>query len=502
MKKSLLAVAALGAFASAAQAQSSVTVYGILDVGYLSQSTRQSGIPQTTGGASGGAGSAGANNSIGATAAGFGSSAEQTSRLGIKGSEDMGGGTSAFFTVEFGLTPTDSQSIGGGGSIAGTAGSGGGNGNSQGAGLNNRQSFAGIKKNGIGAFSIGTQYTPMHEGVAITDPGMQNNMPGNLIYVSDLSVNSYGNQFTAANAPNNGNFGAAPTVGGPGGGGGAAYIVRSGNSLKFVSDPYAGVVAKLMYAQSNSNTNTTTPAAGTNVTANSGGTINNTLTAVGLEWTWNKLVAVADYTQAKAQTYASQVTVNGINTTAPAGSYNAQTPAGLFQVQGTAVPAGTTWGAGSTAQNILENNQYLGAVYDFGILKGYVNYVARKASATYDSNVFMKRTAQQIGVRSFVTPQIEAWASGATGKVTNSYYSPPAIGGAQNGGTNSVGANVTAFQLGSNYWLSKRTNLYAIYGITKTGNAVYPNSTTGNTATINANSSAISAYAVGMRHTF
>ena len=42
MKKSLLAVAALGAFASAAQAQSSVTVYGILDVGYIGSNVRTS----------------------------------------------------------------------------------------------------------------------------------------------------------------------------------------------------------------------------------------------------------------------------------------------------------------------------------------------------------------------------------------------------------------------------------------------------------------------------
>jgi predicted porin len=114
----------------------------------------------------------------------------------------------------------------------------------------------------------------------------------------------------------------------------------------------------------------------------------------------------------------------------------------------------------------------------------------------------MKRTAQQIGVRSFVTPTIEAWASGATGRVTNSYYATTAANGATNGGTNSVGATLTAFQLGSNYWLSKRTNLYAIYGITKTGNAVYPASVSGNTAAINANSNAVSAYAVGLRHTF
>jgi predicted porin len=40
MKKSLLAVAAMGAFASAAQAQSSVTVYGILDMGFQGVTTR------------------------------------------------------------------------------------------------------------------------------------------------------------------------------------------------------------------------------------------------------------------------------------------------------------------------------------------------------------------------------------------------------------------------------------------------------------------------------
>ena len=39
MKKSLLALAAIGAFAGGAQAQSSVTVYGIYDGGYVSCNT-------------------------------------------------------------------------------------------------------------------------------------------------------------------------------------------------------------------------------------------------------------------------------------------------------------------------------------------------------------------------------------------------------------------------------------------------------------------------------
>jgi len=47
MKKSLLALAAMGAFAGAAHAQSSVTVYGILDLGVTSHLTT---MPQTPSG--------------------------------------------------------------------------------------------------------------------------------------------------------------------------------------------------------------------------------------------------------------------------------------------------------------------------------------------------------------------------------------------------------------------------------------------------------------------
>jgi predicted porin len=484
MKKSLLAVAAMGAFASAAQAQSSVTVYGILDVGYMSQTQRASGTPRAQG-------AAGANNSVGTTASGFGSSAESTSRLGFRGNEDMGGGTSAIFTVEFGLTPTDSQSIGGGGSTAGNTGSAA---NLAGGGLNNRQSFVGIKKNGIGAVTIGTQYTPIHEAVAITDPGAQNNMPGNLVYASDLSINSNMSQFPAPSTQNAGNFNTAQAIGGPGGGS-AAYIVRSGNALKFVSDSFAGFTGKLMYAQSNSTTNSTTPGG---LAANTGGNVTNTLMAAGINYSLQKFTGTVNYAQAKAQAYASTaLNANGINTTLPVAG-----TAAAAQSAGTTTVAGTTWGVGSTAQNVIEVNQYVGATYDFGILKAYAQYIGRKAEASWDGNVYSKRTAQQVGVRSFVTPTIEPWASIGTGKVTNSYYATTTTGAITNGGTNVVGANLSAWQLGTNYYLSKRTNLYAIYGQQQTGNAVYPASVNGNTLAINANSNKMNAYALGMRHTF
>ena len=78
MKKSLIALAALATVATAAQAQSSVSVYGIIDSGYLRfKSDADAGaIQQVTSGAL------------------------STSRLGFKGTEDLGGGLKANFTLE------------------------------------------------------------------------------------------------------------------------------------------------------------------------------------------------------------------------------------------------------------------------------------------------------------------------------------------------------------------------------------------------------------------
>ena len=68
MKKSLFAIAAVTAFAGAAQAQSSVTIYGVLDEGYAS-------IKQTTA------------NATTKTAQGLKDSAWTSNRLGFQGSD-------------------------------------------------------------------------------------------------------------------------------------------------------------------------------------------------------------------------------------------------------------------------------------------------------------------------------------------------------------------------------------------------------------------------------
>lgn len=398
MKKSLLAVAAMTAFAGAAQAQSSVTVYGILDVGYIGSNTR-------------GFDSAGASTKT--TANSFGNSAESTSRLGFKGTEDLGGGLNAFFTVEVALQPNTQGTATTAGPIS-----------------TNRQTFAGLGKKGLGNASIGTQYTVVHTAIGATSANQQNNMVGDVIY--PIAPGNNGNvgagTFGATNA---GTTGSAGTT--------AAYTVRTNNMLKVTSETFAGFQGTAFYTMADSNSTQTSSSAGGENNKNGWG--------VGVNYTWQKLMLSANYQALKA-----------------------------VQNAGTAVGV---WTDTATAANIQDNQMYFAGTYDFGILKAYAQYINRKATSQLDSNNYASRTAQQLGVRSFITPKIEGWASVGNGRFDSYGPSAPTV-------------NFTGYQLGSNYWLSKRTNLYAIFGSTQQSSA--------NVAT--QPSSGANNYAVGVRHTF
>jgi len=406
MKKSLLAVAAMGAFASAAQAQSSVTVYGIIDAGYIG-----SNVSAQTGGTT--------NKVIKSTNSQFGDSAESTSRLGFKGTEDLGGGLSAFFTIETAVTPNATTTF----SSSTTS---------------NRQTFVGLKKNGLGDFAVGTQYTPIHNAVSASDPGMTNNVGGNVVYDRVFSN-------ATSSSPNGNNSG---------------YTVRVGNSLTLNTENISGFKAHAILVQNNTNsTQTATTAIATTASTN-GGINNQNGWGIGVDYTWQKLFVTANY-----QAFTSKQTANT-----------------------TAVTVTSVWGVGGAASpatpgyNIQDNQQYYAATYDFGILKAYAQYVNRKASSQITNTQYVSRSAEQIGVRSYITPTIEAWVSGGLGRYASYGASVPS-------------ANFNAWQLGSNYWLSKRTNLYAIYGQTATSNF-------STTATQNMNSFNGNSYAVGLRHTF
>lgn len=123
MKKlalSTLSLALLGA-AGAAQAQSSVTLYGVIDTS----------ITYVHG-----------NDGQGNNSWSMGSGNLQGARFGLKGAEDLGGGLKAIFQLENGFN-----------SASGTLG--------QGKRMFGRQAFVGLESNQYGTLTLGRQYDPI-----------------------------------------------------------------------------------------------------------------------------------------------------------------------------------------------------------------------------------------------------------------------------------------------------------------------------------------------------
>lgn len=128
MKKSLLALAVLGAFAGAAQAQSSVTIYGSFDGGIRNlTNANAAGDSRLT------MGSSGTYNS---------------NRFGFKGVEDLGGGLNANFVLEGGFNN-------GTGALAGD--------------MFGRSAWVGLG-GAWGAVNLGRQYSVNFKTIGLYDP--------------------------------------------------------------------------------------------------------------------------------------------------------------------------------------------------------------------------------------------------------------------------------------------------------------------------------------------
>lgn len=149
MKKSLVSLAILAA-SGAAYAQSSVTIYGIMDAGIVAER-------------------GGKNGNVTKVSSGV----ANASRIGFKGNEDLGGGLSAVFQLETGIK-------GDTGELDNT--------NNQ---LFNRQAFVGLSSKSAGTLTLGRQYTPWYNAfVQVGDPfqaglsgSAKNLFPGNGINV-------------------------------------------------------------------------------------------------------------------------------------------------------------------------------------------------------------------------------------------------------------------------------------------------------------------------------
>ena len=148
MKKLVMAAAVLGAFAGAAQAQTSVTLYGIADGNVRFDHTN-----------------------IG-TLKSVGSGGESGSRWGIRGSEDLGGGLKANFIFEQGFDLSDNsvpQGSVGGGASGGFGGSSTAPHSSSGSRLFGRVATVGLS-GGFGEFRFGRGYNPLFLVQATADP--------------------------------------------------------------------------------------------------------------------------------------------------------------------------------------------------------------------------------------------------------------------------------------------------------------------------------------------
>ncbi len=437
MKKSLFALAAVGAFAGAAQAQSSVTVYGILDVGYTGGNTRDAGTSTVTK----------------STVNRISNSMESGSRLGFRGNEDLGGGTSAQFVFELGIQPAGNA----GSNSNGATGTGTSQTVGQGTGVgqgsanwnpNVRQAFVGLTQKGLGTMRIGTQNSLFWEQAGSNTTGQLSQTLGSI-----LAPSTDGAFFSAPAT-------ALSTSGSALG----AYTARTTNTINFRTERIAGIMGKASYTMSNQNSTYT------GLTGNNGGYSAGPSNQSG----W-QLAFDANIQKANIQ-----------------GSYAVFTSQGPYSVTGTAMMGTNTytsnspasWGSGTQGTNIKDSQMLFTASYDFGIFRAYAGWTQRQLAAYYNDNVQLKRQAQEIGVRGYATKTIEYWGSVGNGKYVS------AGTGLTTFTTTGNSVNISAFQLGSNYWMSKRTNLYAIYG-------------TNNTSTTSSGVAAnINQYSLGVRHTF
>ena len=441
MKKSLIALAAVAAV-GAASAQSSVTLYGVLDAAYNNLSATNAGtLSRVTG-----------------------NGANQASRIGFRGVEDLGGGLKASFVLEAAINVdngTGSTSVANSTTIGQTLTSGTGNtganainsalassaGGAQGLTFN-RRSTVSLAGN-FGEVRVGRDLTPSFLNLATFDPF------GNVGVGSALNV-VLGSLNPAANS-------VAPP-------GSPKPQIRSSNSIGYITPGgLGGFYGQAMYAFSEVPSNCTAfgvAAAGTSLTNTCAGVAGDGK-YLGLRGGYAN--GPMDFAVGYGKTnYAS----NAIN------------PVGLTQTSGTA----------STAQfrgNYTVMN--FGGSYNFGVAKAMAQYGTQVQQANLNQGATptdQKLTHYLLGV-SVPVGAGEFKASYNWGKLN------------KNATATENDRRQNQLALGYVHNLSKRTAAYTTYSRLNASGA-------NATATMGLNSSAAIAgsgvsatgYDIGIRHSF
>lgn len=204
MKKTLVALAVLAA-SGASMAQSTVTLYGIADVWFGSELTETATATAVTG----------------LTKTQLNSGGVNTSRFGLMGSEDLGGGLKANFRYEQGFAMD-----------TGAASDGSVNGIAPNATAFARQTWVGLS-GGFGAVKLGRTTTPYDDVSGATN----GNMDSNLAPLNRVSRTASLN-------------------------GSSQYLARPNNTMMYSTPAFSGVTASASYSLGEDNNTTTNTEAG------------------------------------------------------------------------------------------------------------------------------------------------------------------------------------------------------------------------------------------------
>ena len=408
MKKSLLALAAMGAFAGAAQAQSSVSVYGLYDGGLSLRN-----LEQTT--ATGVKTSTISNGLLG--------NASASSRLGFRGTEDLGKGQSANFNLELGFNPgTGEVTVQTHNNVNNATGI------NQGAETGVRTAQVGLADKQFGQLNIGRGLTGIH-GIVAGNVWGGNNMVGDMTY-SDFKPNTAAvatgsDTVNGTTVAKNGEAAAVNAVSGRV----SFQATRSSNMASYTSPRMAGLQLRADYA---------------NTVGTQANQPENQFAIKGVYANYN-------YGAFTVNAGTATVTGNAILLAADA-----------FTQQKTIINAANAMyqAKGLTVQYTIAQNKTETITATTNLQASKVK--AQKLSASY-----------QMGA---VMPFIQY-----------------GIGGTQGATTTATAQNSTddkAMQVGAEYSLSKRSNLYAAYGQQE-------RKLISSSASLD-----VKQYAVGLRHTF
>jgi predicted porin len=374
MKKSLLALAALSAFATAAQAQSSVTVYGILDIGYAASENATTDASAVT-------------STVKQKNTGNGDGNLSTSRFGVRGSEDLGGGTKANFQLEWDLG--DVGVGGNGGTTASKTVADNTASTSNTGGFGSRYSWVGLEDAKLGQLRLGRQEQSIHSVVVGGLAGGANNVTGSLY---SAGMNASANDATVR-----------------------PHQVFVNRAITYISPAFNGFRVEAQTAKQDIDD------AGTKTYAKE--------TGGSLKYAAGKFAAAYGFATTEVDsTVAAYVKITQPNTFA-------------------------NTAANTTSADLKTKQQAISASYDFGVAKVFAVNTQRKESVSTSGVLNADTKITEIGVQAPMGKTV-LFASAFDGDRKGASTSALATGN----------ADVSGYQVGALYNLSKRTTAYAIYG--------------------------------------